>query len=65
MAWEYKVLTFGATGVLGGKIDPQGIEKELNTLGGQGWEVANATDTSWSGGGSRTFVVLLKRPRPA
>jgi len=46
MAWQYRTILFEFTkdGLLGDKyVDDEEMEKTLNQLGGQGWELVNVT----------------------
>ena len=63
MRWEYKVVTFKATGFLGGRVDAQAIESELTALGTVGWEACGVVDTNRAQGRTHLVVVLLERPR--
>ena len=64
MKWEYKAVKLDASGVWlsQGQVDEAGLESVLNQLGGQGWELVSAFDTSRGGGGTRDVILLLKRP---
>jgi hypothetical protein len=65
MKWEYKTLLWDARkGVLGGNIDRQGLEDQLNLLGGEGWDLVSASSPNMEGGSTRNLVVILKRPVP-
>jgi len=62
MKWEYKTIKMAATGLMGGKIDEAKLDRIMNELGAQGWELAAALDTDVGGGGTRDVVVIFKRP---
>ena len=63
MKWEYKTLLWDARkGVLGGNIDRQGLEDQLNLLGGDSWELVSASSPNMEGGSTRNLVLILKRP---
>ena len=63
MKWEYMTLLWDARrGFLGGKIDRQGLNDQLNQLGSEGWELVAVTDTSQEGGSTRNLLLILKRP---
>ena len=63
MKWEYKVLSFEATGFWkgGGIIDKDKFESTLNELGSDGWELVNAFDTNKHVGETRDIISVLKR----
>ncbi len=63
MKWEYKTLRLQAKGWLNGKVDEAQLDRMMNELGVQGWELAAAFDTDWSGGGTRDVLVIFKRPK--
>ncbi|MBN1513252.1 MAG: DUF4177 domain-containing protein [Phycisphaerae bacterium] len=63
MRWEYMTLKLAAEGwFLGGKLDVEKLDTQLNALGRDGWEVVSAFDTNQAYGASRDIVVILKRP---
>lgn len=40
MKWEYKILKIDSVGFWGGlKVDDDSLEKQMNELGEQGWEM--------------------------
>ncbi|WP_195575232.1 DUF4177 domain-containing protein [Paenibacillus sp. 1001270B_150601_E10] len=59
--WEYRTLKYATGGFLGGKIDEQEFQDELNEFGSQGWELVSCFDTSQSQGASRDIIVVFKR----
>ncbi len=63
MNWEYKTIKLGATGFIGGKINTAQLDRLMNELGGQSWELAAAFDTDIAGGGTRDVLVIFKRPK--
>ncbi|MDX9872894.1 MAG: DUF4177 domain-containing protein [Clostridia bacterium] len=60
-SWEYRVIKYDTEGFLGGKIETSTFERELNDLGGQGWELVSCFDTSMSYGQTRHVVAVFKR----
>ena len=46
--FEYKTLFTDAKGALGGKVDPYALEKDLNQLGAQGWELVSSVPAAQS-----------------
>jgi hypothetical protein len=66
MAFEYKTLQFEDTSVLGGHLTPRELDKELNELGGQGWELVSSFDIQYrQTGGTRNVVCIFKRKSTA
>ncbi len=63
MLWEYKILKFGVGGFLGGAIDHEHLEMQLNEWGASGWELVAIFDTNSGQGASRSVFMTLKRPR--
>lgn len=63
MRWEYKTLKLRATGWLGGKFDEAELDRAMNELGAQGWELSAAFDTNESGGNTRDVVIIFKRSK--
>ncbi len=66
--FEYYVLTHNVRGKgifnQGGIVDPEDLNKELNSLGRQGWELVSGTTTNMVHGNSRDIVLILKRELP-
>jgi hypothetical protein len=62
MKWQYKTLRLAAHGFLGGKVDLEKFEQELDRLGEDGWELVNAFDTNQSSGATRDVIAVFKRP---
>ncbi len=63
MKWEYKTLKLQPKGLMGGKVDEVQLDRTINELGAQGWELAAAFDTDVAGGGTRDMVIIFKRKR--
>jgi hypothetical protein len=61
MSWEYKTLKLGTKGFFGGKVEDTKLEKALNDLGRQDWELVSIFATSQAQGQSRDVVAVLKR----
>ena len=57
-----KTIKLRATGLLGGKLDEAQLDRAMNELGQQGWELTTAFDTNEAYGSTRDVVVLFKRP---
>ncbi len=61
MKWEYKTIKLATTGFMGGKLDENNLDYQMNQLGEQGWELATAFDTNQSQGATRDVVIIFKR----
>ncbi|XID94859.1 DUF4177 domain-containing protein [Paenibacillaceae bacterium WGS1546] len=59
--WEYKTLKYKTGGFLGGKVDEEEFEEQLNEFGRQGWELVSCFDTSMGQGTSRDIIVVFKK----
>jgi hypothetical protein len=59
--WEYRTLKMQTTGFLGGILDTNSFDNELNKMGSEGWELVSCFDTSQSQGSSREVVAVFKR----
>lgn len=60
--WEYKVVKLAAAGwLIGGNVDTSVMERDLDKLGADGWELATGFDTNQAGGMSREVILILKR----
>jgi hypothetical protein len=59
--YEYKTLFTDAKGVLGGKVDQDAFQYELNDLGAQGWELVNTVAAAQSYGSTRWIISIFKR----
>lgn len=66
MKWQYRTLLWDARkGLLGGKLDREALEGQLNVWGEEGWELVSASGTSMDGGSTRDILLILKRPDPS
>ena len=64
MRWEYRTLLWNARkGLLGGKIDREQLDDQLNVLGQEGWELVSSSATTREGGSTQDIVLILKRPK--
>ncbi|MFD1771893.1 DUF4177 domain-containing protein [Sphingobacterium suaedae] len=59
--YEYKTVKIEPKGFWGTKLEPEEIDKILNELGQQGWELVCMQDLSVNGN-SWTFHYTFKRP---
>ena len=46
MKWEYKTVKLGTAGFLSGKVDEVRLDRLMNELGDQGWELVLGLDTN-------------------
>ena len=63
MKWEYQTIKLRATGWLGGKFEEAQLDRTMNELGAQGWELGAAFDTNEAYGSTRDVVIIFKRPK--
>ncbi|MCR4888400.1 MAG: DUF4177 domain-containing protein [Ruminococcus sp.] len=61
--FEYKVAIYDTKGILGGTVEANQLEKQLNLLGSDGWELVSCTSTSQSYGSSKSVVCIFKRKK--
>ncbi|GKS12572.1 DUF4177 domain-containing protein [Paenibacillus chitinolyticus] len=62
--WEYQTLKFFTKGFfVGGKLDLDEFDQELNEMGVQGWELISCFDTSQHQGSSKEVICVFKRKR--
>ncbi len=59
--FEYKTFFTDAKGVLGGRVDQNTFQNELNELGRQGWELVNTVAAAQSYGSTRWIISIFKR----
>ncbi|WP_127532159.1 DUF4177 domain-containing protein [Paenibacillus kobensis] len=59
--WEYKTIKLKTGGFMGGKVNEELLEQELNIYGFEGWELASCFDTSSYQGQSREVIIVFKR----
>jgi len=60
--WEYRTVKLDATGFLGGKVDETELDRLLNDLGREGWDLVTAMDTNTGQGATRHVLYTFKRP---
>ncbi len=63
MKWEYKTIKLKTAGRLGGKLDEAELDRLMNDLGDQGWELAAAFDTNQQAGTTKDAVIIFKRAK--
>ena len=61
--FEYKVVTYDTKGFWGGTVEICQIEKKLNLLGDDGWEMISCTSTNQSYGSSKSIVCIFKKKK--
>ena len=61
--WEYKTIQVEAKGFMGGIIDLETFQRDLNYLGSQGWELVSCFDTNMNQGQSRFVIAVFKRKK--
>ncbi|EGL19764.1 MULTISPECIES: DUF4177 domain-containing protein [unclassified Paenibacillus] len=60
--WEYQTLKFFTKGFfVGGKLDLDEFDQNLNEMGAQGWELISCFDTSQYQGSSKEVICVFKR----
>ena len=59
--FEYKVVVYDTKGFFGGNVESGQLEKQLDTLGRDGWELVSCTSTNQSYGSSKSIVCIFKR----
>ena len=59
--WEYKSISIQPKGFIGGIVDLNALETELNALGNQGWELVACFGANAGYGRTRNAVSILKR----
>lgn len=61
--WEYRVVKLAIGSFSGPKVDTPKLERALDELGGDRWELVSTLDTNIAQGSSDELVLFLKRPR--
>ena len=59
--YEYYTYCYDPKGFMGGKVDVNFLQSELNRLGDQGWELVSNTSTNQGSGSTRTLILIFKR----
>jgi hypothetical protein len=59
--WQYQTVRFDLKGFMGGILDLDAFQTELNSLGADGWELVSCFDTNMSQGQSRYVIAVFKR----
>lgn len=61
--FEYKTIFTDAKGFLGGKIDQGSMDRQLNQMGDQGWELISTFASNSGYGSTRWIVSVFKRKK--
>lgn len=61
--FEYKLVKFGTSGMLGGKFDTAKAEEQLSLLGKEGWELVSTVSTDEIFGGTKDVILIFKRKK--
>jgi hypothetical protein len=64
--FEYHVFKIGSKAgwfSAGGEVDTSAIDRHLNELGAEGWELISAFDTNMGHGATRDVIMIFKRER--
>ena len=62
--WEYKTLEFDTKGFwVGGIVDSNQINEQLNKAGMEGWELVSMVTTNQYQGASRKIIAVFKRKK--
>jgi hypothetical protein len=59
--WEYTSIKLETKGILGGILEEESFDTELNRLGEQGWELVSCFPTAQGYGQSREVISVFKR----
>lgn len=59
--WEYKTIKIKLKGFVGGILETEEFNYELNKLGDQGWELVSCFSTNGGQGYSREAIAVFKR----
>lgn len=61
MKWQYKTLRYTTSGMRV-DFDEKELEKTMNQLGGEQWELVTALDTNVIQGQTKELVFIFKKP---
>lgn len=59
--YEYYTYVYNTEGIMGGKVDVNVFQNELNKLGSDGWELVSSVSTNQANGYSKSIVSIFKR----
>ncbi len=60
--WEYRTVKVQCRGVLGGRVDEREIDRILNMMGLDGWELVTAVANAVAYGQTQSLLYTFKRP---
>ena len=61
--FEYRVVTYSPSGLVGGKVDEYAFQDRLNALGSNGWELVSSVSSNMYEGTTRSIIVIFKRKK--
>ena len=61
MKYEYKILTIGTAGFIGGKVDAIKVQEQFTELGNDGWELVNSQRIDDGNGSTYSIVYVFKK----
>lgn len=61
--WEYKTIKVELKGILGGILETEDFDSELNQYGELGWELVSCFSTNASQGYGREAAAVFKRKK--
>lgn len=59
--FEYYTYKYDTEGWMGGKVDVNQLQTELNRLGEDGWELVTSATTNQGEGYTRSIIMIFKR----
>ncbi len=62
MKWEYKIIKHQTKGISGGSEMIKDLEREMNDLGAEGWELNRAVSPQVDHDVHREVILFFKRP---
>ncbi len=60
--YEYRTELYDTHGFIGGKVDSAALDKNLNAMGAEGWELVSLAPSTKEGGSTKHLVAVFKRP---
>lgn len=61
--WEYKSIKFETKGFMGGILEIEEFNHQLNNFGEEGWELVSCVSTSQGQGTTREVIAIFKRKK--
>ena len=59
--FEYKTFMYNPKGFVGGKVDEDDFQENLNTLGAMGWDLVSCVASAEAYGQTRHLICVFKR----